>query len=64
MMRTIDADLQMKTREELLEEVMQLRDAIREEDRSECDSSLWALLPEKTPPLTAKCRWVGNLPQD
>ena len=56
-MKTIDMDLQTKSREELLEEVMQLREAIRNEVCVECDPTLWALLPEKTPPLTAKCRW-------
>ncbi len=57
-MKHIDADLQTKTREELLEEVMQLREAIRNEVCVDCDPALWALLPEKVPPLTAKCRWA------
>lgn len=57
-MKDIDADLQTKTREELLVEVMQLREAIRNEEGVDCDRELWALLPEKVPPLTAKCRWA------
>ncbi len=53
----IDIDLQQKSREELIMELMQFRQAVRESAFDSCDSKMWSLLPEKTPPTDARCRW-------
>ena len=52
----IDIDLQQKSREELITELMQFRQAVRESAFDCCDSKMWSLLPEKTAPAEAQCR--------
>ena len=59
----LDADLQGMSREQLLEEVRKLREAIREHrDSSGMDlcwhhPKMWALLPEKVEPDIAVPEW-------
>jgi hypothetical protein len=59
----MDADLGRMSREQLLEEVRKLRNAIRAHRDSTLHDlcwhhpALWALLPEKTDPLPAVPAW-------
>lgn len=62
-MRTMDADLEGMSREQLVAEVKKLRRGIREHRDSSLHElcwhhpQLWSLLPEKTDPLPVVPEW-------